>query len=390
VILKPSHPHRLWSAILVSRIVSPSQFIKEIEKEVHLDHDNDHDHDLDLSSPAATERRRRRAAAIDNLLHEFAPGKNHDLLHQMIVTVCRLAADEADRGDVKVLNSALKELRYAFKVFAPHVDTPKVSVFGSARTPEDHPQYQQAVRFGKLMAEQGWMVITGAGDGIMKAGHEGATTENSFGVAIWLPFEQDVNDVIRGDSKLVNFKYFFTRKLLFVKESRAIALFPGGFGTQDEGFEALTLIQTGKGVPRPIILIDEPGGTYWQHWRTYVKAELLGNRMIDEADMDLFHVTDSAEDAVDQIIRFYRRYHSSRFVDEQMVIRLHSPLSEEAVAELNDTFADILKVGRFVQVQAPLDEEDGIYPSKTRLVFPFDRRSVGRLRQLIDRLNEMP
>ena len=243
------------------------------------------------------------------------------------------------------------------------------------------------MRFAKLMQTAGWMVITGAGGGIMKAGHYGATREASFGVSISLPFEQTANEIIANDEKLVNFKYFFTRKLMFVKEARAIALFPGGFGTQDEGFEAMTLIQTGKSNPMPILLVDEPGGTYWQHWRTYVKSELLHHGMISPEDMHLFHLTDDAEDAVREVLQFYRVYHSSRFVRKDFVIRLNRIVSPELLDRLNTEYADLLREGRFRVEPAALPEENGEYADKPRLVFAFNRNSVGRLRMMIDVLN---
>ena len=332
--------------------------------------------------------RQQRAEAIEKFLGEFAPSEDHDLLFQMIVTACRLAADEADRGDLKILNAALKELRYAFKVFRPFAGIRKVSMFGSARTGEDHPQYLEAKKFAELIQAKGWMVITGAGNGIMRAGHHGATRDASFGVAISLPFEQSANTIIADDPKLVNFRYFFTRKLMFVKEANAIALFPGGFGTQDEGFESLTLVQTMKTDPTPIVMCDAPGGHYWRHWRDYVESALLGAGMIDPSDMDLFFITDRAEAAVGEILRFYYRYHSSRYVGDKFVIRLESPLPEKSVAEINDTFADIVSSGRFEQVPGPLEDEDGKLPRLHRLVFSFNRRNAGRLRQLINKINE--
>jgi len=345
---------------------------------------------MDDPTSLATSReqwRQQRAEAIEKLLREFAPSDDEDLLFQMIVSVCRLAADETDRGDLKILNSALKELRYAFKIFRPFAGIRKVSMFGSARTPEDHPHYLEAKKFAELIQTHGWMVITGAGNGIMRAGHHGATRDASFGVAISLPFEQSANTIIADDPKLVNFRYFFTRKLIFVKEANAIALFPGGLGTQDEGFESLTLVQTLKAEPTPIVMCDAPGGRYWQHWRDYVEAELLGGGMIDPCDLDLFFITDRAEEAVAEILQFYRRYHSSRYVNDKFVIRLESPLSAEAVTELNDTFADILIEGRFEQTAGPLEDEDGALPGLHRLVFSFNRRTAGRMRRLINRIN---
>ncbi|MCH9000961.1 MAG: LOG family protein [Planctomycetes bacterium] len=342
----------------------------------------------ETSEMSPSDRRRKRAEAIDAFVRTFVSGENEDLYANMLVTICRLGADGADRGDLKILNTTLKELRYAFKTFAPYSEIPKLSMFGSARTAEDHPQYLQAKKVAELIQKQGWMVITGAGDGIMRAGHHGATRQASFGVAISLPFEQSTNTIIANDPKLVNFKYFFTRKILFVKEARAIVLFPGGFGTQDEGFESLTLIQTSKSSPVPVVLCDEPGGTYWRHWRQYVERELLANAMIDDADMHLFYITDSADDAVEHIIDFYRRYHSSRYVGDLFVIRLNSPVSESLMDEINEEYGDILLRGRFEQFAGPLEGEDDVYPDKHRLVFAFDRRSAGRLRLLIDKLNE--
>lgn len=334
--------------------------------------------------------RRRRGAAIKQFLQEFAPSENEDLLEQMMITMSRLAADGADRGDLKILSQALRELRYAFKVFAPYADVNKVTIFGSSRTPPDHANYLQARKFAELIQSRGWMVITGAGAGIMHAGHHGATKESSFGVAISLPFEQETNAIIADDPKLIKFKYFFTRKLMFVKEARAIAVFPGGFGTQDEGFESVTLVQTIKAAPIPIVLCDAPGGHYWRDWQAFVESQLLGNGMIDPDDMSLFFITDRAEDAVNEILGFYRRFHSSRFVGEQLVMRLNSPVSDSLLAEINDAYSAILSEGRFAQIHGPLEGENGAYPDKPRLVFHFDCRSAGKLRLLINRINEAP
>ncbi len=343
--------------------------------------------DRTASSKTTPSRSSPRDAAIAAFADEFLAGPNRDVLAEMLVTVCRLARDETDRGSVKLLHKALAELRYAFKVFAPYHDRRKISVFGSARTPADHPDYQAAVNFSHSMSEAGWMVITGAGSGIMKAGHDGAGAASSFGVAIRLPFEQATNDVIAEDNKLVNFRYFFTRKLMFMKEASAIALFPGGFGTQDEGFEALTLIQTGKAPIIPIVLVEQPGGCYWPQWRAYVKSELLLAEMIDPEDMSLFYITDSVTDAVAEITRFYRVYHSMRYVGDRLVLRLNRGLPDELVERFNDTFGRILTRGRIEQGPA-LPQESDEYPDLTRLVFSFDRRSVGALRRLIDEIND--
>ncbi|HEV3257380.1 MAG TPA: LOG family protein, partial [Gemmataceae bacterium] len=245
-------------------------------------------------------------------IHEEAhPEDRHPLsidqfVQQLKETADKLIRDQANRGDVKMLSTALKELRYAFKVFAPYRQRRKVTIFGSARIKTDHPAYAQAVAFSRRMAEAGYMVITGAASGIMEAGHVGAGRESSIGVNILLPFEQQANAVIAGDVKLMHLKYFFTRKLLFVKESDAIALFPGGFGTQDECFEVLTLVQTGKSHLFPIVMVDEPGGDYWQQWQRYIKDVLLTREMISPADLALYKVTDSVDAAFAEILGFYR------------------------------------------------------------------------------------
>ncbi len=332
------------------------------------------------------EQRAARDGAIAGFVKQFAPNGDGDLYASMIKTICRLSRDGTGRGEVKLVDRALQEFRYAFKVFAPYEQVRKVSIFGSSRTPEDHPEYLQAVEFAQRMRESNWMVITGAGDGIMKAGHGGAGREASFGVAIRLPFEQKTNTIIQDDPKLVNFKYFFTRKLVFVKEASAVVLFPGGFGTQDEGFEVMTLVQTGKAALVPIVLIDAPGGTYWQHWRTYVVGELLRKGMISEQDMHLFTVTDNVEVAVREILRFYRRFHSYRYVRDNLVIRLNTPLPDGALAYVRNEFSDIIESGT-IEESAALPEEADEFPDKPRLVLRFDRRSHGRFRQMIDYMN---
>ena len=342
-----------------------------------------------VQKPADIQRRIERQADIDSFAKAHLPDPNQDIFKDMLITICRLARDGADRGDVKLLHKAFSELRYAMKVFSPYSDTRKITIFGSSRTPEDDPDYLTAVEFAQRMCENNWMVITGAGDGIMKAGHHGAGREASFGVAIRLPFEQKTNTVIASDEKLVTFRYFFTRKLIFIKEASSVALFPGGFGTQDEGFEALTLIQTGKAPLVPVVMLERPGGTYWLQWRAYVAAELLRTGMISEQDMDLFTITDNVDTAVRVVCDFYRVYHSMRYVDDELILRLERPISDQCLARLNDEFSDILTNGMIEQCQA-LTAEEGEYPGKTRLKLWFDRRSVGRLRQLIDIVNEGP
>jgi uncharacterized protein (TIGR00730 family) len=311
-----------------------------------------------------------------------------ELVQQIKETADKLARDAANRGDVKLLSTALKELRYCFKVFAPFRRRRKVTVFGSARLPLDHPACLQAVEFGKRLAQAGFMVITGAAQGIMEAGHVGAGRDNSIGVNILLPFEQEANAIIAGDSKLMHLKYFFTRKLLFVKESDAIALFPGGFGTQDECFEALTLVQTGKSHIFPIVMVDEPGGDYWQHWLDFTRKVMLKRGLISPEDMALFKVTDSIDDAVHEVLGFYRVYHSMRYVKRDLVLRLQRPLHEGLVQRLRKEFADIARGGHFEQTAAlPAEAPDTHLAHLPRLRFRFDRKSLGRLRMLIDTIN---
>jgi hypothetical protein len=278
-------------------------------------------------------------------------------------------------------------MRYALKTFVPYTAARKISIFGSARTPEGHPDYQAAVEFARRIGEHGWMVITGAGDGIMKAGHGGAGREASFGVAIRLPFEQKTNEIIAADAKLVNFKYFFTRKLMFIKEASAVALFPGGFGTQDEGFEALTLVQTGKASLVPIVMCEQPGGTYWPHWKNYVEAELLNKGMINPEDLELFRLTDDPQAALREVLDFYRVYHSMRYVGDELVIRLTRPISTETLVRINDEFDRRILVSGSIIASGPLAGENGELPELPRLRLHFNRKSIGLLRRLVDRLN---
>jgi uncharacterized protein (TIGR00730 family) len=316
-----------------------------------------------------------------------APG-DAELARQMLVTSLRFLRDDALTGDLKLVNAAMKELRHAMRVFAPFAETRKVACFGSARTAPDHPDWLQAERFAEQMVRAGWMVITGAGEGIMRAAQGGAGRAASFGVNIRLPFEQGANEVIAGDPKLVNFRYFFTRKVTFVKESHAIALFPGGFGTHDEGFEALTLIQTGKSEILPVVFVDQPGGSYWRDWGTYVQSHLRDRNLISEDDLALFKITDDVDEAVAEINAFYRNYHSSRYVGDKLVIRLRTAPDDEALEALNTRFADMLGGGAIARSEA-LPAEGSDAPGLPRLVLRFDRRRAGRMRQLIDELNRL-
>jgi uncharacterized protein (TIGR00730 family) len=311
-----------------------------------------------------------------------------DLIAQIKESADKLAADQPSRGDLKLLSRTLRELRYAFKVFSPYRSRRKVTVFGSARTRPDKGSYQQAVLFGRAMAEQGWLVVTGAASGIMEAGHVGAGRENSMGLNIMLPFEQSSNPIIAGDPKLVHMKYFFTRKLMFVKECDAVALFPGGFGTLDEGLEVLTLLQTGKRDMVPIVFVDEPGGKFWQPLIEFFYTRLEADGMISPEDHSLYKLTDSVPAAVDEILTFFKIYHSMRYVKNKLVLRLTNPISSELLADLNKNFRDILVDGDFTVGDALKEEKDEpALIALPRLIFKFNRRSLGRLRQLIDAIN---
>ncbi|MGH9034030.1 MAG: TIGR00730 family Rossman fold protein [Acidimicrobiia bacterium] len=328
-------------------------------------------------------------ATITELVARAGGGANADLVFEMIATALRMARDAADRGDLKVASGALKELRYAFSVFAPYRDSRKVAIFGSARTEPDDPLYDQARRVATAMAERDWMVITGAGPGIMEAGLEGAGPERSFGVSIRLPFEATTSQFIAGDPKLINFRYFFTRKVEFVKEAHGFVLLPGGFGTLDEAFELLTLVQTGKSQVAPIVLLDVPDGTYWASWRAFIATELVGRGYVGKDDLDMVLVTDDVDAAVDEVTGFYANYHSLRYVEGKLVIRLqHAPGAAE-LASLSDDFADIIVRGEGldrIDTTAP-ELADDDFVDLDRIGFRFDRRSHARLRALIDRLN---
>lgn len=317
--------------------------------------------------------------------------KLEELVLQLKETADKLLRDRAGRGDLKLLATAMKELRYCFKVFGGYRGIRKVTVFGSARTRPDHPAYRAAVEFGQRMTQEGFMVITGAAFGIMEAGHVGAGRDMSFGLNIMLPFEQEANPVISGDPKLMNLRYFFTRKLVFIKESDAVVLFPGGFGTMDEAFEALTLVQTGKTHIFPVVLVDEPGGTFWTRFQEFVEDNLQGEGYISPTDRALYHITDSVEDAVQEVTRFYRVYHSMRYVRGDLVLRLLRPLSAETLARLDVEFADILSGGSFTQTaMLPQEANEPKIAALPRLKFRFNRHHQSRLRQLIDVINREP
>lgn len=308
-----------------------------------------------------------------------------DLVLQMIQTSLRLLIEGHDTGQLKLMNRALKEMRYAYRIFNEYKGSQRLSIFGSARTPEDHPDYIAAKNFSSLMAEYGWMCITGAANGIMKAGHEGNQKESSFGLSIKLPFEIPTNSVILGDPKLIMFRYFFTRKLMFMSHSEAIAVFPGGVGTMDELFEVLTLMQTGKANIVPAVLLEGEGGDYWQKWNCYVHDQLLVKGWISPEDKNLYYLAKSPEDAVSHILQFYHRYHSSRYVKDNLVLRLKETLRDDQLAILNQEFSDLLQGGE-MKLCGPFPEETS-HLDMPRLTFHHNRKHFGLVRLLIDRIN---
>ena len=326
---------------------------------------------------------------IRELVQESGCTESCALIEQLIGSVLKLSRDKIGVADLKLFNRSLNELRYAARVFAPYRHIRKVVVFGSARTDPSEQEFISAEEFSRKMREHGYMIITGGGDGIMGAAQRGAGREHSFGLNIRLPFEQRANEVIHGDAKLINFNYFFTRKLNFVKETHAVALFPGGFGTMDEGFEVLTLMQTGKARILPLVLVDKPGGGYWQTWFAFLGEYLLKLGLVSSDDFHFFRIAKDVDDAVAEIERFYRNFRSYRWVGSRMVIRLERRLTDAAVAGLNRDFPDLLAGDEFVQRGAL--REEGNEPDLAdlpRLVFTPHRRNFGRLRKLIDAVNE--
>jgi uncharacterized protein (TIGR00730 family) len=325
---------------------------------------------------------------LDEVLDAVPAGVDRDLLFEILATGVRLADDAPDRLDLKICAATLKEMRVAFRAFAPYRLRSKVTIFGSARTRPEDPLYAQARDFAAAMARRDWMVVTGAGPGIMAAGMEGAGRERSFGVAIRLPFEQASNPFIADDEKLVSMKYFFTRKLMLIKESKAFVCLPGGFGTLDETFELLTLTQTGKGVPVPIVLLDVPGGTYWSNFSHFVSDELVSRGLVEPSDLRLFVVTDDIEQACEEVCRFYVNFDSMRYVGDVLVLRLVHEPTDEQLAELNERFGHLLKGGA-IERSAPLPAEvdDGDRLELPRIRLEFAKRYFGQLRELIDAVN---
>ena len=332
--------------------------------------------------------------AIDNLIGKLTglsayPGTEH-LLQEILTTVVKLGKESSDKGDLKLINAALKELRYAFKIFSPYRNVKKVAIFGSARAKRSSSEYKMAESFAKKITEKGYLVVTGGGSGIMEAGNKGAGRGKDFALNIRLPFEQKPNPYIDEKEKFINFKYFFTRKLIFIKETDATVLFPGGFGTLDEGFEALTLIQTGKSKPRPIVLMEPQGSTYWKVWENFINKELAKNGFIQKEDFSLFHVAKNVDEAIEYIENFYKVYHSIRYSLGLTILRLNKTLSDETLKILNKKFKDILTSGKIYL--SPATEEEarkGECIDLPRIAMKFNYHDYGRLCELISTINRL-
>ena len=315
---------------------------------------------------------------------------NADLIEEMLTTVVKLGLENDERGDLKLINMALKELRYASKIFIPYRDQRKVVIFGSARTRKDSDEYKMTVKLSELIVKKGFKVITGGGPGIMEAGNKGAGRKESFSLNIKLPFEQQYNPYTAGNEKAVSFKYFFNRKLFFLKESDATVIFPGGFGTLDECFESLTLIQTGKTKPRPIILIDSPDSEYWESLIGFITEKLSEGGFISNNDLSLLIRVNSIEQAVDEIVQFYRVYHSIRYVGDKTIIRLKKPLSSEDINSLNEKYSCILRSGEIEPSDAlPAEQKDEAFLDLPRLVMDFNRHDFGIFHEMLRFLNTL-
>ncbi len=327
---------------------------------------------------------------IEKMMETAEGIKRPKYVREMIIAALKAGQEDDESADLKIMNSTLKEMRFTSKAFGPYRNVRKVTVFGSARTQQDNPLYEMAKLFGKKLAEAGYMVITGGGGGIMQAVNEGAGPESSFGVNIRLPFEQKPNYVIEGNPRCITYKYFFNRKVAFLKESDAVALFPGGFGTLDEAMETLTLVQTGKHNPVPLVLVEEPCGSYWTNVIRLFEENLLTRNYINPSDFALFERICSVDAAVEKIQHFYRRYHSLRYVDGRLVIRLTSQLNPDQIEELTDRFHDIIPPGGSIVASGALEAErdDAQIIQLPRLLIDFNRTSFGRLRGLIDSIND--
>ena len=330
--------------------------------------------------------------AIDGLIGELAKksgsAETEYLLHEILTTAVKLGKETTDRGDLKLVNNTLKELRYSFKIFTPYRDIKKVIIFGSARSSKTSAEYRMAEEFARKLTAKGYMIVTGGGPGVMEAGNKGAEAGKEFALNIRLPFEQKPNPYIDEKDKIINFKYFFTRKLVFVKETDATALFPGGFGTHDEGFEVLTLIQTGKSKPRPVVLMEPKGSAYWGAWKRYVVEHLLKNGFISKEDISLFCIARTADEGIKFIESFYRVYHSIRYVSGLTVIRLNKEISANMLKLINRKFKDILTKGE-IRRSLPTDKEiqEKEYLNLPRIAMDFNMHDYGRLCEMIHEIN---
>ena len=343
--------------------------------------------DLNKNEAAVSNTEQAVQAAKEILTQDSKDLRSH--LNRDIV-MNALSCQNLDILDLKMIDRVMAEFQHAARIFKPYRAVRKVSIFGSARVAENNPYYDLAVKFGRVMAAKKYMAITGAADGIMRAGIEGARPENSFGVNILLPSEQAPAKVIQDDPKLVTFKYFFTRKVFFVMEADAIALFPGGFGTQDEGFEVLTLLQTGKAPPMPVVLMELPGEAYWETWDKFIRQQLFTRGFIDREDLSFYRIQHSAEEAADWIESYYSTYHSMRQVYGRLVIRLQKQLTDSHIALLNDKFADLIRVGKIFNTPAlPEEGDEPELAAKPRIVFNYNKKSAGRLNEMILMINEL-
>ncbi|MDD5130380.1 MAG: TIGR00730 family Rossman fold protein [Candidatus Omnitrophica bacterium] len=326
---------------------------------------------------------------IAQLTQKSATPETEHLLREILTTNVKLGRESADKGDLKLVNNTLKELRYSFKIFSPYREVKKVIIFGSARSKNSSAEYKMAEEFSRRLTEKGYMIVTGGGPGVMEAGNKGAKTGREFALNIRLPFEQKPNPYIDEKDKIINFKYFFTRKLIFVKETDATALFPGGFGTLDEGFEMITLVQTGKSRPRPIILMEPKGSSYWSNWMKFVKSQLVNKGFIKKEDLSLIHIVKTVDAAVKYIEDFYRVYHSIRYVHGLAVLRLKREISAKTLNQINREFKDILTNGQIaVSSPTPKEIQENEFPDLPRLVMSFNLRDYGRLYQLIQIINK--
>ena len=329
--------------------------------------------------------------AIADLCRMVGGIRRPEIVRELILAALKAGQEDDEKADLKLMNTTLKEMRFTAKVFGPYRHIRKVSVFGSARTPRDAPSYRMAQQLGRRLASRGFMVITGGGPGIMQAINEGAGPKHSFGVNIRLPFEQKPNPIVDGNPRSINYKYFFNRKVAFLKEADAVVLFPGGFGTLDEAMETLTLAQTGKHNPLPVIMVEPPGQTYWEAWAAFIRNHLAGGGYISGEDLDLFEITDSVEQAVTSIEHFYRRYHSLRYVGDRLVIRMRSALPPGCAERLPAVFGDLLRPGGAFTLQTtalPEEADEPAFAVLPRLVIDFSRTRFARLKALIDFINQ--